>query len=372
MIWRERSMERMTAHTVMCPDVGILRLFPSITSATVRAFLQPPMRGMVLQSYGAGNGPDARKDLMAIFREATQRGMMIVNITQCSRGQVCTAYATGKALLDCGVIPGSDLTAEAALMKLSYILSKEEWSDDKKREMMNVNMRGEMQVAKKERPYQFQINMIDKIAEMLRISSVEEIERLQETMYPTLTCAATKLGNIEAVKNLKHAGASMCLGDYSGRTPLHIAAVNGDMPMVKYLLSYGASVHMCDMYGKSPLDDAVRFNKHDVIRLLVKTGAHLKLPAHRLGMVLCNMAQFDSLEGLESWRLAGADLNQADATGRTALHVAVARGEVPMVEYLSKHGCVSNFPDVFGNTVWDEAKKLAHTHILQILQGYIS
>ena len=62
----------------------------------VQAFLQPPMEAVVIQSYGAGNGPDAREDLINLFHEASQRGMLILNITQCQRGMVSTSYATGK------------------------------------------------------------------------------------------------------------------------------------------------------------------------------------------------------------------------------------------------------------------------------------
>ena len=65
----------------------------------MKAFLQPPMEGVVIQTYGAGNGPDARTDLMEVFREAAvERGMLIVNITQCSRGAVAPSYGTGKVL----------------------------------------------------------------------------------------------------------------------------------------------------------------------------------------------------------------------------------------------------------------------------------
>ena len=62
----------------------------------VRSFLQDPMQGVVVQSYGAGNGPSARADLLAIFREATDRGVIIINTTQCCKGAVSVAYATGK------------------------------------------------------------------------------------------------------------------------------------------------------------------------------------------------------------------------------------------------------------------------------------
>ena len=53
----------------MNPHVGVLRLFPGITEATVRAFLQPPIQGVVLQTYGMGNAPDTREDLLQVCWE---------------------------------------------------------------------------------------------------------------------------------------------------------------------------------------------------------------------------------------------------------------------------------------------------------------
>lgn len=89
----------------------------------------------MLQTYGQGNGPTARTDIMAALKEACDRGVIIVNTTQCSRGVVSPIYAVGKELQDIGVIAGSDMTVEAALMKLSYILGKGEWSLREKREV---------------------------------------------------------------------------------------------------------------------------------------------------------------------------------------------------------------------------------------------
>ena len=62
----------------------------------MKGFLPDTMEGVVLQTYGAGNGPDSRDDLLAVFKEASDRGVIFINITQCSRGTVSVSYAAGK------------------------------------------------------------------------------------------------------------------------------------------------------------------------------------------------------------------------------------------------------------------------------------
>lgn len=77
-------------------DVGLLRIFPSISTETVKSFLQPPIKGAVLQTYGAGNIPSNRGDILECMQEAAARGVLIVNITQCMHGGVEAIYETGE------------------------------------------------------------------------------------------------------------------------------------------------------------------------------------------------------------------------------------------------------------------------------------
>lgn len=133
----------LRVRTAMNPNVAALRLFPGITVDTLANFLRPPLEGVVLETYGSGNAPDRRKDLLDALREATSRGVVIVNCTQCHRGTVSTTYAAGKALADAGVVGGADLTPEAALTKLSYLLAKG-GSPEETRVLMQQSLRGEL------------------------------------------------------------------------------------------------------------------------------------------------------------------------------------------------------------------------------------
>lgn len=106
--------------------VVALRLFPGITGAVLRQVLRDPVRGLVLETYGSGNAPSRDPDLLAALREATERGVVVVNVTQCLRGAVrMEAYAAGHGLLEAGVVSGGDMTAEAALTKLTVLASSE-------------------------------------------------------------------------------------------------------------------------------------------------------------------------------------------------------------------------------------------------------
>ncbi|XP_037278695.2 L-asparaginase [Rhipicephalus microplus] len=144
LILAEPMGEKFRAHDKLNRDVGLLRLFPSITAELVESFLKPPVEGVVLQTYGAGNAPTARKDIMEALRSATKRGVLILNCSQCQHGAVDPAYETGNELIEVGVIPGGDMTPEAGLTKLAYVLSKSEWSLDEKKKKLQENLRGEL------------------------------------------------------------------------------------------------------------------------------------------------------------------------------------------------------------------------------------
>ena len=118
LVFDQSSNGPFTVHTNLNRNVSLLRIFPGITYITMRQFLEPPIQGVVLQTYGAGNLPTNRPDLIEELRKATERGVLIVNCTQCAKGSVHYAYESATALQKIGICSGSDMTIEAALMKV--------------------------------------------------------------------------------------------------------------------------------------------------------------------------------------------------------------------------------------------------------------
>lgn len=115
----------LSVHYNMCSDVLYLDLFPGIQQDILSHILNAPnLKGVVMKSFGAGNGPNQSWFLEEI-KKAVERDLVIVNITQCSNGMVLpNRYLTGLELSKAGVVPGHDLTSEAAITKMMYLFGK--------------------------------------------------------------------------------------------------------------------------------------------------------------------------------------------------------------------------------------------------------
>lgn len=125
-------------------ELATFRLFPGMSVDVLRNLLQRPLRALILESYGVGNGPASNAEFLRVLREATDAGTVIVTCTQCRHGAVSqAAYAAGRALADCGVISGADMTIEAAVAKLFHLFSLELPLAEIKR-LVGVNLVGEL------------------------------------------------------------------------------------------------------------------------------------------------------------------------------------------------------------------------------------
>ncbi|KAJ2375961.1 hypothetical protein IW150_002253, partial [Coemansia sp. RSA 2607] len=382
-VLRPNAIEPFCAHKHMDENVATLRLFPGISAAAVRAFLAPPIRGIVLETFGAGNAPDARPAILEALADASERGVVIVNVTQCQRGNVSDLYATARGLTTAKVVPGRDMTSECALTKLSYLLGRG-LTPERCRELLGRSLRGELTVVQSNsRPIYSSTNgrlhtftqfvsrqildetranepNIEPSEHRLRLHSqstgnctpmpveggsgpraretVTERASIYRSFFPVLLCAAASTGDLQGMYMLEAASNNsldVTCYDYTGQTPLHSAVRAGQLPCARFLLKRGASVHVLSRRGHTPLFEAIYARHPEMVNLLVQAGAHFSDAEIRdLMLSMQHAVARGDIEFVKIAVRAGFDVATTDHEGRTVLYFAVIAAQVEIVQYL--------------------------------------
>ncbi|CAM1359808.1 L-asparaginase 1 [Tenacibaculum litoreum] len=124
--------------------VAILKLFPGITESVVKSFMNiPDLKGIILETYGSGNAP-TEKWFVDLLEESVNKGIYIVNVTQCKGGSVILGhYETSSELKRIGIVDGKDITTETAIAKMMYLLG-EKLSKEEFTHYFQTPLRGEM------------------------------------------------------------------------------------------------------------------------------------------------------------------------------------------------------------------------------------
>lgn len=125
--------------------IGVIKVFPGIQFDWFAPVMTERLKGIVLETFGAGNIPSlSQNSLMHIIEKAYKNGTIITVCSQCMEGAVSLgAYQTSQALHDIGAVDGKNMTTEAALAKLYYLNSKG-YDTDKIKRLMSMSLRGEL------------------------------------------------------------------------------------------------------------------------------------------------------------------------------------------------------------------------------------
>lgn len=384
---RPHSKEALRVKDHFCNDITLLRIYPGPFNTLEHTLKN--VKGLVLQTFGSGNAPQLPA-FLSILKKACDNGVVILNCTQCIRGDVQAHYAAGTALRECGVISCGDMTPEAALIKLGWLLGAG-LSPTEVKQKIRENLRGEKKELhninfnmKDESFARAVYNVLKKQDSTMLHSNVSGannlITKIDAGLLPPLINNFAAMGAVDELNEIfssrnngNHQTLSPNICDYDNRAGLHLAARHNQLDVVNFLLDLGADINIKDAFGRTPLREALENENMEMITLLSEHDAEVGMTDTAIAANLCTMIRYQQIQQLAGWLSCGVNVNVRDYDERTPLMIACANGNIEIVEMLLKHGADPTVTNRFDNDIFKYAQQSPRSEeIIRLLEKYIS
>jgi lysophospholipase len=354
--------------------ITVIKFFPIIKDSTFESFFKPPIKAVIMETYGAGTFPTDRVKIHEIISNANKNGIIVVNVAQCRKGSHISSDME-KLFQSIGVIYAGDITVECCLAKLSYLLGKK-YDTKKIQALLQESLRGEVSIIQPPEIFSLHskpfVNAL--VSLMNNEKKSEENYIIATTLLPTVISElvenASNIGiehNLSLLKKLEKVIKRINFNDFSSnkKTPLHFAAINGCLEIVEFLLKCRLNINQIDDENFTPLNHAC-INHHRELALYLKLhGAILNQPKD-MGDFLCSLAHQGDLETIKLLYECGANLMLGDYDKRTLAHVAASEGKNYIIEFLINDTNVNIMvEDRRGKTPYDDALNLDIERIIK-------
>ncbi|EGR32836.1 hypothetical protein IMG5_069500 [Ichthyophthirius multifiliis] len=357
-------------------QIEIVKYHPLFSYESLRKLIDyPNIKGIIFLGYGQSHLPIYDQEFIEIIEKAYQNDISLVVISQSLINQGnAKDLNTYKNLK---IAYGSDMTLEAALAKLYYLIVKG-YNKEEILEIIHQNIRGEITVDFNNQKFEKSTgNIFREITSTFqnKICTKQQWQgAIKDYIVPIVLCYMVQMGYIHYLQEMKNQNTDFNFTNYDQRAALHLAVREQQIQAVQFLLSENVDVNVVDDFGISPLYQAILTRNKKIIFMLQKHGANLIANYEDINNILFQSALQGDLEIIKILYHTGLkNLNQyKNIDQRNIGHIAASENKIEIIKFL-KYTVHFDFceKDIWDRTPLDDAIYFKNQQIIEMLNNVV-